>query len=394
MSELKLPAPLRRLSNVQVVLAGVGILLVVFLILGTLFSQPASPDDFFFGFETQSFATLAVLAFAGGLLSFVSPCTLPVLTAYFAFAFQSDRSRIAANTVAFMLGLATTFSLLGAAGFLLGRVLLQNQQLILLVGGAAILIFGVMSLLGRGFSGMVANSVVANSVVANSTVANTMAIAPADAQTPSPGMGGSYLFGLTFAVGWSACIGPILGAVLTLAAQATSAGRGVMLLFIYTLGLGLPLMIVSTFFGRMSRQSLFWRILRGKGWKWDTHVIVVALIWTLAIWRIAVAFVEYAFRHAALFGGQPFTAVHEYGILIILLLSALLWVVTGPQERRTTLRLHSTQLISGGLFILLGLMMLESQMGLINGLLAQWSAEVDEAMLNVQSWLLTSLSGS
>lgn len=374
MSELKLPTPLRRLSNVQLVLIGLGILLVAFLIIGT-FSQPAapSPGSFSFGFETQSFTTLAILAFAGGLLSFISPCTLPVLTAYFAFAFQSDRSRIAANTLAFMLGLATTFSLFGAVGFALGRVLLQNQQLILLVGGAAILIFGVMNLLGRGFSGVSAAS--------------------AGAQTPSPTMGGSYLFGLTFAFGWSACVGPILGAVLTLAAQTTTVGRGVMLLFIYTLGLGLPLMLVSTFFGRMSRQSTFWRLLRGKGWDWDTHVFVVALVWTLAIWRIVVAAVEYAFQRIALFGGQEFTAVHEYGILLILLLGAVLWVLTGSQERRTTVHLHSTQLISGGLFILLGLMMLESQMGLINGLLTQWSAEVDETMLNVQARLMTLLSG-
>jgi len=186
MSELKLPAPLRRLTTVQIVLIGLAVLL---------------------------------------------------LTAYFAFAFQSDRSRIAANTLAFMLGLATTFSLFGAVGFALGRVLLQNQQLILLVGGSAILIFGVMNLLGRGFSGV--------------------ATASAAGQTPSPSMSGSYLFGLTFAFGWSACVGPILGAVLTLAAQTTSVGRGVMLLFIYTLGLGLPLLLVSTFFGRMSRQSTF-----------------------------------------------------------------------------------------------------------------------------------------
>jgi cytochrome c-type biogenesis protein len=372
MSELKLPAPLRRLSNVQIVLIGLAVLLLGFLILGTS-SRPVASDGFSFGFETQSFTTLAFLAFAGGLLSFVSPCTLPVLTAYFAFAFQSDRSRIAANTLAFMLGLATTFSLFGAVGFALGRVLLQNQQLILLVGGSAILIFGVMSLLGRGFSGV--------------------ATASAGPQTPSPGMGGSYLFGLTFAFGWSACVGPILGAVLTLAAQTTSVGRGIMLLFIYTLGLGLPLLLVSTFFGRMSRQSTFWRVLRGKGWDWDTHVLVVALVWTLAIWRIVVAVVEYAFQRIAFFGGQEFTAVHEYGILIILLLGAALWVLTGSAERRTTIHLHSTQLISGGLFVLLGLMMLESQMGLINGLLAQWSAEVDEAMLNFQSWLLTTLSG-
>jgi cytochrome c-type biogenesis protein len=372
MSTLKLPAPLRRLSNLQLVLLGLAILLAVFLIVGS-FSQPPPAEGFTFGFERQSFATLAVLAFAGGLLSFVSPCTLPVLTAYFAFAFQSERSRIAANTLAFMLGLATTFSLFGAVGFALGRVLLQNQQLILLVGGAAILIFGVMNLLGRGFT--------------------RVASGAADVQTPSPTMGGSYLFGLTFAFGWSACVGPILGAVLTLAAQTSSAGQGVMLLFIYTLGLGLPLMVVSTFFGRMNRQSTLWRILRGKGWAWDTHVFVVALVWTLAIWRVLVAAVEYAFQRLPLFDGQAFTAVHEYGILLILVLGAVLWVLTGSAQRRTTVNLHSTQLISGALFVLLGLMMLESQMGLINGLLAQWSATVDERMLDLQARLLTLLSG-
>jgi cytochrome c-type biogenesis protein len=377
MSELKLPAPLRRLSNVQLVLIGLAVLLAIFLILGT-FTQPAQPaaaDAFSFNFERQPFATLAVLAFAGGLLSFISPCTLPVLTAYFAFAFQSNRSRIAANTLAFMLGLATTFSILGAVGFSLGRVLSQNQPLILLVGGAAIVVFGVMSLLGRGFSGVGTAAPVTG------------------AQAATPNMRGSYLFGLTFAIGWTACIGPILGAVLTLAYQSTSVLQGMMLLFIYTLGLGLPLIIVSTFFGRMSRQSIFWRFLRGKGWEWNTHLFVVALVWTLALWRIVVAFVRYGFERTTLFGGQPFTAVHEYGILLILLLGAILWVVTGSAERRTTVHLHTTQLLSGGLFLLLGLMMLESKMGLINGLLLDWSAEVDVAMLALQQRLLSALGG-
>ncbi len=263
MSDLNAPAPRRKLSTPQLVLIGLGVLLAAFLVLGTLI-QPATPEATPLGVPQASFATLAVLAFAGGLLSFISPCTLPVLTAYFAFAFQSDRQRIAANTLAFMLGLATTFSLLGAVGFALGRVLVQSQSVLMLVGGAVILVLGVMSLLGRGFGGATTFS----------------------ERTFNPGMGGSYLFGLTFAVGWSACVGPILGVILTLAFQTATVWQGMMLLFIYTLGLGLPLMIVATFFGRMSRQSAFWRALRGKGWQWDTSVFVVALVWALAIWRI------------------------------------------------------------------------------------------------------------
>ena len=177
MSDIDAPVPSRRgLSTVRIVLIGLGVLLLAFLILGTL--TQGSPGEAPLGVPQASFTTLALLAFMGGLLSFVSPCTLPVLTAYFAFAFASDQKKIAANTLAFMLGLATTFSLLGAVGFALGRVLLQTQGLIMLVGGAAILIFGVLSLLGRGFSGATGLS----------------------SQVRSPGMRGSYLFGLTLSL--------------------------------------------------------------------------------------------------------------------------------------------------------------------------------------------------
>lgn len=372
MSELKLPSPMRRLSNGQWLVVGVVALVLLFLIIGTLNQTTSSPSEFSFGVQNQSFTTLALLAFLGGVLSFASPCTLPVLTAYFAFAFQSDRSRIAANTMAFLLGLATTFSLFGAVGFLLGRVLLQSQQLIMLVGGAAIVIFGVMSLLGGGFTG---------------------ATSLGSQQVRSPGLTGSYLFGLTFAVGWSACVGPILGTMLTLAAQTSSVWRGMMLLFIYTLGLGLPLIIVSTFFGRMSRQSTFWRVMRGKGWEWDTSVFVVAFIWVLAIWRIAAAFAEYAIDNFAFLSGMEFSLALEIGILLLLTAGALLYTLTSSEERRVTIHLHTTQLISGALFILLGVMMLESQMGLINGVLAQWSAVVDEQTLRLQDWLLIAFGG-
>lgn len=370
MSDLKAPAPeQRKLSTIHYVLIGLAVLLVIFLVVGSLI-RPDTSEQLVFGVQQQPFFTLAILAFMGGLLSFVSPCTLPILTAYFAFAFQSDRQRIAANTLAFMLGLATTFSLLGATGFALGRVLGQNQGFIMLVGGAAIIIFGVMSLLGRGFTG-----------------ATSLA-----AETHSPDMRGSYLFGLTFAIGWSACVGPILGVILTLALQTATVWHGMMLLFIYTLGLCLPLLIVSVFFGRMSRQSAFWRLLRGKGWTWDTHVFIVALIWVLALWRIIAAFVEYAIEDFRLFGGLTYTPAIEFAILAILLIGAVLWTYTSNESRRTTVYLHSTQLISGGLFVLLGLMMLEGQMGLINGMLVRWSAVVDEKTLAFQDWLLTAFS--
>ena len=368
-SELKSSIPASSLSwrarlTGRNLFIGVGILVIAFLILGTFNQSTGAEPEFAVGLQTQPFLVLAFLSFAGGLLSFVSPCTLPVLTAYFAFAFRSGRSQIATNTLAFMLGLGTTFSLFGAVGFFLGQVLIRSQSLILLVGGSLVLAFGVMSLLGSGFTGIETKTT-----------------------THETTLGGSYLFGLTFAVGWSSCVGPILGSVLTLAAQTTSVWNGMMLLFIYTLGLGLPLLIVSTLFGQMSRKSLFWRLLKGKGWDWDTHVFVVALVWALAGWRILVGVAEYAFRNFDLFAGQQLTTGHSIFILVGAILAAALWTFTSTGEKKTTVHLHTTQLLSGALFILMGIMMIEGQLAAFNNLippdLAEWLATQEERLISL-----------
>jgi cytochrome c-type biogenesis protein len=356
-------SPLRALSPGQWILVAVALLVVLFLILGSLNQSVAPEPQFAFGLQTQPFLVMAFLAFAAGLLSFASPCTLPILPAFFAFAFQSSRTQIAVTTAVFMLGLGTMFSLMGASASALGRVLLQNQQFILLVGGSLVLGFGVMSLLGKGFTGFQQEG------------------APAR----NSSLGGAYLFGMTFAVGWSSCVGPILGAVLTMAAVTDSVLRGVMLGFIYALGLGLPLILVSTFFGRASRQSLFWRLLRGKGREVTVHVLVVGLVWALAIWRILVAAMDYAFRYLDVFAGQQMTAGHEITLLAIAVAGVALWVFTSPGERKMTLYLHSTQLISGALFILVGILLLSNTMAAFNNLipveLALWFADLEERLI-------------
>lgn len=366
---MTLPPFIEKMSNTKRLLLVIVSLVIAFLIIGTISGGPGE-DDFAFGIQTQPFVVLAILAFAGGILSFISPCTLPVLTAYFAFAFQSGRKQIASNTLAFMLGLATTFSLFGAVGFYLGRYLLRSQALIMLFGGAIIVVFGVMSLLGRGFGGVQGES---------------------GLQPHSATMKGSYLFGLTFAVGWSSCVGPILGAVLTLAAQTSSVWNGMMLLFIYTMGLGLPLLIVSTFFGRMSRNSLFWRALRGKGWDWNTSIFVVAFIWSLAIWRIIVAIIDYLARPLGPMSDFEFTMGHEIGILVLVFAAAVLWVFTSSEERKTVVHLHSTQLISGALFIMIGLLMLSGQLTVFNNLVP--TDFYENYAVGLEEWLVNLFTG-
>ncbi len=359
-----LPNRLNQIPTRRNLLILAGAVLVLFLIFG-LGGRSAAPEGEISGFAGQSFAVLAVLAFVGGVVSFASPCTLPILPAYFAFATQSGRGKIALNTVAFMLGVATMFSLLGASASAVGRVLIQNQGLLLLIGGAIVMVFGVMSLLGKGFTGLSRSQ---NS----SGAANTTA-------------GGSYVFGLTFSLGWSSCVGPILGIVLTLAAATGSVFNGMALLFIYAVGLGLPLIIVSTFFGRASRKSLFWRLLRGKGWFVNTHVLIVATVWALAFWRILVAFTDYGFDNLAVFGGQEFTVGHQVGLLLVAAAAVVLWIYSKKAERQTLLNLHSTQLFSGVLFIFMAVLMLSGALADFNSLipvdLAIWFSGLEDQLL-------------
>jgi cytochrome c biogenesis protein CcdA len=174
--------------------------------------------------------------------------------------------------------------------------------------------------------------------------------------------------------------------MLTLAAQTASVVQGTILLFIYALGLGMPLILVSTFFGRADRKGPLWRVMRGKGWEWDARKAVVGIIWGLAIWRILVAAAEYAFQNFDFLAGQQFSNVHEIGLLIIAVAGALLWMFTSPPEgSRVMMHMHSTQAASGVLFIILGLLMLSGRLATFNSLvppdLAIWFADLEEQIL-------------
>jgi cytochrome c-type biogenesis protein len=191
-----------------------------------------------------SVLVLAPAAFLAGVVSFLSPCTLPILPAYFAFTFQARRERILLMTIAFFLGLATTMVVLGATATALSQLLFRNMTTITLVGGLIVIGFGIMSLLGKGFTG-----------------AQLL-------DQPTASVTGSYLYGATFALGWTACVGPILGALLTLlATQGLAVLQGAILAFLYALGLGTPLILIAGFFSRLGSGSRFWKIMRGRGFE-------------------------------------------------------------------------------------------------------------------------------
>jgi cytochrome c-type biogenesis protein len=235
------PEQTHQSSPTQVVLAcgiiaGLVALLVAILALGGG-SGIAAP--------TTDYRLLALLSasFLAGMLSFLAPCTLPLLPVYFAYTFQARGQNVTLMTVAFFGGLATTLTLLGATATALSQSIHQYAREIALVGGLIVIAFGVMSLLGKGFAGIQL------------------------AQRPAATLVGSYLYGATFALGWSTCIGPILGAILTLlATQGSSVAQGALLAFVYALGLGTPLIVIASFFQRLGSGTRTWQFLRGRGW--------------------------------------------------------------------------------------------------------------------------------
>lgn len=194
------------------------------------------------GIGGGSLAGMAVIAFAAGILSFLSPCTLPILPAYFAFTFQSDRRRIVFMTMAFFLGLAASFTFMGAAATLVGGLVRGYMTVIVRGAGLVIIILGALSLVGKGFSGHQFQD------------------------RPAATFAGSFIYGASFSIGWSACVGPILAGILVMAATQEKALAGMFLLFIYAMGLGLPLILLSLFFNRLNREGLFWKMIKGKGW--------------------------------------------------------------------------------------------------------------------------------
>lgn len=249
----------------------------------------------------QSALVLALPAFLAGLLSFLSPCTLPILPAYFAFTFNISRGRVVTMGLAFFLGLATTMTLLGASATALSGLLFDNRAALTFWGGVVVIIFGVMGMLGKGFAG------------------------PQLQERPAATLAGSYLYGATFALGWTACVGPILGSLLTLLATTSDVAivQGGVLAFIYAMGLGAPLVLVSTFFNRLGQGSRAWKLLRGRGFD------------------------------LRLFG--------------------------------RTFYLHSTSLVSGGLMVLMGLLLASGRLELIsqqvNGsALASWYADIEASI--------------
>ena len=191
-------------------------------------------------------------AFVGGVLSFLSPCVLPLVPSYLGFLtgmtaeeMQADRRRVFVHALWFVAGFSIIFVLLGATASALGSLLQQYQTWIARIGGVILILFGLY-LLG---------------VIRPAFLMRERRLQLADKPI---GYLGSAFVGVAFGAAWTPCIGPILGAILTLAAAQASVAQGTFLLFVYALGLAIPFLLTAlaldrflTWFKRF-RQYIVW----------------------------------------------------------------------------------------------------------------------------------------
>jgi cytochrome c-type biogenesis protein len=183
-----------------------------------------------------------VTAFAAGVISFLSPCVLPLVPGYVSFVAGSsledlrdgEASRLQALSLAatFVLGFTVVFVALGASATALGHLLLSYRYELGMVAGVVVILFGLHML------GLAPFSLMNREVRFHVEMGGGRALS-------------AFLLGIAFAFGWTPCIGPVLGAILTLGASTADVSKGALLLAVYSLGLGLPFLLAALFTGTL-----------------------------------------------------------------------------------------------------------------------------------------------
>jgi len=164
-----------------------------------------------------------IAAFGAGLISFLSPCVLPLVPSYLALISGThvSRRKTVIATLGFIGGFTLIFCLLGAGASTIGGWLLTNQQTLQRISGLIIIFFGLM-------------------IAGVATIPALQRERRFHVDPAKYGVAGPTIMGMAFAFGWTPCIGPILGPILALAATTETVWSGVSLLFVYSLGLGVP----------------------------------------------------------------------------------------------------------------------------------------------------------
>lgn len=221
------------------------------------------------------------IAFVAGILSFLSPCVLPIVPPYLAYMSgvsmgemtegRSGGGKVIVTAMFFVMGLSTVFLFLGFAASAFGAFFLQNQTLFANMAGVVVMVFGAH------FLGVI-------------SIPFLNREARLDAGDQGGSAFGAYVLGLAFAFGWTPCIGPQLGAILSLAASEASVARGTFLLAIYAAGLGIPFLLVAAFFPRMGGLMSFMKRNMER-----IERIMGLLLWTIGLLMLTGGFSRFSY---------------------------------------------------------------------------------------------------
>ena len=234
-----------------------------------------------------------LVALLGGILSFLSPCVLPVVPPYLAYmsgismgemAVTGKRARVMLPALFFVMGLSTVFLLLGFAASAFGAFFLGNAAWFNLLAALVVMLFGLH------FLGIVPLAFLNRDI-------------RIDANAERGGAFGAYLLGLAFAFGWTPCIGPQLGAILSLAATEASVARGTALLGVYAIGLGIPFLLVAAFLPRLGGVL---------GWM-KRHMAAIERVMGLLLWTIGLMMLTGGFAAMSYWLLETFPALQALG---------------------------------------------------------------------------------
>ncbi len=235
-----------------------------------------------------------LVALVAGLLSFLSPCVLPIVPPYLAYMggitmgeMQADRGaqrRVMLPALFFVMGLSTVFLFLGLAASAFGAFFLQNAEWFNTLAGIVVMVFGAH------FVGVYRIGFLDRDV-------------RMDAGERGGSAFGAYVLGLAFAFGWTPCIGPQLGAILSLAASEASVTRGTALLAVYAVGLGIPFLMVAAFFPRLTGVM---------GWM-KRHMERIERVMGLMLWTIGLLMLTGGFSSFSYWLLETFPALATLG---------------------------------------------------------------------------------
>jgi cytochrome c-type biogenesis protein len=196
-----------------------------------------------------------LLALAAGVVSITSPCCLPLMPGYLAYVSGTSgeqtvsdvalRTRVVGSALLFVLGFALVFTFLGAGLSLFGAPLIARREFLIRIAGVFIIVMGLVTA----------------GVLRIPFLRRELRI---DLRRVRPGPGGAVPLGMAFAIGWTPCIGPVLAGILTAAATAEGVWSGASLLFVYSLGLGIPFVLLALGYTRANR-AVGWLRRHGRG---------------------------------------------------------------------------------------------------------------------------------